>query len=263
MFLNVQGAAIHFTDTGEGTPTLFLHGIPDSGEVWRDVSKIVSACCRCIVPDLPGFGQSSVPAGFDVTLDSMADFIDGFVSALGIAEPVNLVVHDIGGPYGLAWALRYPARIKRLVIMNTVFQSEYRWHRYARICRMPLLGELMQRLTSQAGLARELRAGSGTRKPNRARIEATYRGFASPARKMVLRLYRGLAPERFAQWDSGLRSLAAKLPSLVLWGDRDPYIASSFAERFGARQVVHFPDCGHWPQVEIPDRVAKELLDFF
>jgi pimeloyl-ACP methyl ester carboxylesterase len=263
MFLNVQGAAIHFTDTGTGTPTLFLHGIPDSGEVWKGITELVSATCRCVVPDLPGFGKSSVPTGFEVTLDSMADFINDFVIALGMTEPINLVVHDIGGPYGLAWALRYPAKIKRIVIMNTVFQSEYRWHRYGRICRIPLLGELMQGLTSQAGLARELRASSGTSKPTRAHIEATYRAFASPARRMVLRLYRGLAPQRFAQWDSDLRSLAAKLPSLVLWGDRDPYIPNIFAERFGARQVLHFPDCGHWLQVEIPDVVSRELVEFF
>ncbi len=262
MFLSVQGTAIHFTDTGKGAPTLFLHGIPDSGEVWADVTKLLGATCRCIVPDLPGFGQSSVPAGFAVTLDSMADFIDDFVSALGITEPINLVVHDIGGPYGLAWALRYPAKIKRVVIMNTIFQSEYRWHRYGRICRMPLLGELIQALTTQAGLARELRAGSGTNKPTRARIEATYRGFTRPTRKMVLRLYRGLDPQRFAQWDSDLRVLLAKLPSLVLWGDRDPYVSSNFAERFGAQQVRHFPDCGHWPQIEIPEVVSRELTAF-
>lgn len=80
---------------------------------------------------------------------------------------------------------------------------------------------------------------------------------------MVLRLYRGLDPQRFAQWDSELRSLAAKLPSLVLWGDRDPYIPNIFAERFGAQQVLHFRECGHWPQVEIPDFVSRELVEFF
>ncbi len=263
MFLNVQGADIHFTDTGEGTPTLFLHGIPDSGEVWENVTKVVSATCRCVVPDLPGFGKSSIPAGFDITLNSMADFIQGFITALGITEPVNLVVHDIGGPYGLAWAVRYPASVKRIVIMNTVFQPEYRWHRYGRICRTPLLGELMQLLTSQSGLARELRAGSGQIKPTREHIAATFGSFTASVRSMVLRLYRGLDPQLFATWNEDLRSLAARVPSLVMWGDCDPYIPSAFATRFGARQVRHFPECGHWLQVEIPDVVARDLMEFF
>lgn len=263
MYVNVRGAAIHFTESGAGTPTLFLHGIPDSGEVWRDLTRRLSGACRCVVPDLPGFGKSAVPENFDITLDSMAQFIDDFVTAMGIIEPANLVVHDIGGPYGLAWALRHRAKVKRVVIMNTVFQSEYRWHRYGRICRMPLLGELMQALTNQRGLARELRASSGDVKPAREHIEATYRAFTGRARKMVLRLYRGLDPQGFAWWDTELRSFARTVPSLVMWGDQDPYIPSAFAERFGARQVVHFPGAGHWPQVEIPEIVSKNLLEFF
>jgi len=263
MFVTIQGAAIHFTDTGVGTPTLFLHGIPDSGAVWNEVTAIAGAACRCIAPDLPGFGQSGVPDGFDITLACMADFIESFVRALGLTEPVNLVVHDIGGPYGLAWAVHHPARLRRLVIMNTVFQAEYRWHRYARRCRTPVLGELVQRLTSQAGLARALRASAGARKPTRAHIEATFRAFTAPVRKMVLRLYRGLDPASFAHWDVDSRSLAARVPSLVLWGDRDPYIPAQFAERFGAGRVLHFVECGHWPQVEMPDRVARELIAFF
>jgi pimeloyl-ACP methyl ester carboxylesterase len=193
----------------------------------------------------------------------MAGFIDAFLGALGITEPINLVVHDIGGPYGLAWAVRNPEKVRSLAIMNTVFQSEYRWHRYGRICRSPVLGELLQLLTSQSGLARAIRTNSGENKPGRAHISATYRGFGARARRMTLRLYRGLDPQLFLHWDEQLRALAARVPSLVMWGDRDTYIASTFAERFGARRVLHLPQCGHWPMVEIPDTVSANLLALF
>lgn len=83
MFVTIQGATIHFTDTGVGTPTLFLHGIPDSGAVWNEVTAIAGAACRCIAPDLPGFGQSGVPEGFAITLGGMADFIESFVRTMG------------------------------------------------------------------------------------------------------------------------------------------------------------------------------------
>lgn len=263
MFVNVQGAKIHFSDAGKGVPTLFLHGIPDSGTVWKDVTRVVSASYRCVVPDLPGFGQSAVPAGFQVTLNGMAEFIDSFLAAAGISEPVNLVVHDIGGPFGLAWAVRHPEKVRSITIMNTVFQSEYRWHRYGRICRTPVLGELLHLLMPQSGLARSMRDNSGVNKPSREHISATYRDFSSSVRKMVLRVYRGLDPEIFQTWDTELRALAANVPSLVMWGDRDTYIDSRFAERFGARKVKHFPQCGHWPMVEIPDVVSRKLLEHF
>lgn len=263
MFTEIQGAKIHFTDTGTGTPVLFLHGIPDSGAVWDQVVSVVAPSFRCIVPDLPGFGQSAVPRRFRVTLGDMADFIDAFLAAVGIDEPIHLVVHDIGGPYGLAWAVPNPEKVRSLTIMNTVFQSEYRWHRYGRICRTPVLGELLQLLTTQSGLARALRSNSGALKPGRAYIADVYRGFTGPVRNMVLQLYRGLDPIAFEGWDDQLRLLAARVPSLVLWGDRDTYIPSTFAERFGAQTVWHFPDCGHWPMVEVPQLVAANLMRHF
>lgn len=263
MFTEIQGAKIHFSDTGAGTPVLFLHGIPDCGAVWEQVASLIHSSHRCIIPDLPGFGQSAVPHGFKVTLGDMARFIDAFLSAAGIDEPVDLVVHDIGGPYGLAWAVSHPEKVRSIVIMNTVFQREYRWHRYGRICRTPVLGELLQLLTTQSGLARALRSNSGTLKPGRAYIADVYRAFSRPVRKMVLQLYRGLDPASFGGWDDQLRRLTARVPSLVLWGDRDNYIPGRFAERFGAQTVWHFPDCGHWPMVEIPQVVAANLMRHF
>lgn len=263
MFVNVHRARIHFSDSGKGVTTLFLHGIPDSGAVWDNVIAAMRGSYRCVAPDLPGFGQSAVPNGFRVTLDGMADFVDAFIAAIGIAEPINLVVHDIGGPYGLAWAVRHPEKVRSIAIMNTVFQSEYRWHRYGRICRIPVLGELLQLLTSQSGLAREIHTNSGLSKPSREHISATFRGFTGSVRRMVLQLYRGLDPDVFENWDERLRALSKRVPSLVMWGDRDTYIPSAFAGRFGARQVKHFPECGHWPMVEIPDVVSRNLLLHF
>lgn len=244
-------------------PTLFLHGIPDSGSVWKDVTRVVSSSYRCLVPDLPGFGQSAVPAAFQITLNGMAEFVDAFLGAVGIAEPVNLVVHDIGGPFGLAWAVRHPEKVRSITIMNTVFQSEYRWHRYGRISRTPILGELLHLIMTQSGLAQSMRANSGEIKPTREHISATFRGFTGSVRKMVLRVYRGLDPEVFQTWDTELRALAAVRPSLVIWGDRDTYIDSRFAERFGAQQVEHFPRCGHWPMTEMPGVVSGKLLAHF
>ena len=263
MIVNVQGATINFSDLGKGVPTLFLHGIPDSGAVWKDVTRVVSSSYRCVVPDLPGFGRSEVPPGFQVTLNGMAEFIDAFLAAVGISEPVNLVVHDIGGPFGLAWAVRHPEKVKSITIMNTVFQSEYRWHRYGRICRTPILGELLHTLMTQSGLARSILTNSGVTKPSREQISATYLYFTSSVRQMVLRVYRGLDPEAFKTWDTELRALAANVPSLVIWGDRDTYIGYRFAEQFGAQKVIHCTDTGHWPMVEIPDFVSETLLEHF
>jgi pimeloyl-ACP methyl ester carboxylesterase len=86
----------------------------------------------------------------------------------------------------------------------------------------------------------------------------------TPAMKrMVLKLYRASDPRYFAPWQDALAALLARTPAIVLWGDRDPYIDKRFAERFGAAEVHHFAEAGHWLAVEEPDAVAERLLAFF
>lgn len=261
MTLNIGPTRIHLVDKGQGTPTLFLHGNPDSSEVWSGVIPVLSPYYRCIAPDLPGFGHSTAPDDFDCSLDGTAAFVDGLVTAVGITEPLNLVVHDVGGPYGLAWAVNHPDKVRSVVIMNTVFSSDYRWHLFGRLWRTPVLGELVQALTSRRGFVRELRRAS--RKLTDEQIHRTYDLITPATKRMVLSWYRATDPENFAGWEDRLRELLARIPSLVLWADHDPYIPGRFADRFGAATVEHFPDCGHWLPAEAPAEVAARLLRFF
>lgn len=261
MKLSVGRASIHLVDEGKGTPTLFLHGNPDSSEVWSGIIPILSPHYRCIAPDLPGFGLSTAPDDFDYSLEGMAAFVDGLVTALGINEPLNLVVHDIGGPFGLAWAVKHPTKVRSVVITNTVFHADYRWHLFGRLWRTPVIGEIVQALTSRRGFTREILRAS--RKLTREQINRTYDLITPPVKRQMLRWYRATDPSNFAGWEEKLRVVLAGKPSLVLWADHDPYIAGRFADRFGAAAVEHFPDCGHWLPAEAPVRVAQRLLRFF
>ncbi len=88
--------------------------------------------------------------------------------------------------------------------------------------------------------------------------------FKSPMMKqMILRLYRATDPKVFALWENALLKLTVSIPTLVLWGDHDPYIAKHFAERFGSKTVQHFPDYGHWLPNEAADEISKCLEEFF
>ncbi|MBA3533503.1 MAG: alpha/beta hydrolase [Ardenticatenales bacterium] len=246
---------------GAGQPTLFLHGNPDSSELWQGVIARLNNHYRCLAPDLPGFGRSLVPAGFDGSLEQMAAFIDALVQSIGIDEPLNLVVHDFGGPFGLAWAIKYPTKVKRLAIMNCNFFSDYHWHIWARIWRTPWLGELSMTLTNHWLFAREMRRGS--RKLTTEQIRHTYNLVSPTTQKMILRLYRAADPAKYAGWEDELVALTARVPTCVLWGDQDPYLPITHAKRFGAQEVHHFPDCGHWLPAEAPDQVSEKLIPFF
>ena len=81
-------------------------------------------------------------------------------------------------------------------------------------------------------------------------------------KKEVLRLYRVSNPENFTSWERDFLALTKAKPTLVIWGDNDPYISPRFAERFNAKKVAHLP-VGHWAPVEAPAECAEAILEFF
>ncbi len=261
MTLHLTDVQVHLLDEGAGPPILFLHGNPDTGEMWRGVISRLAGRHRCLAPDLPGFGRSPVTGSFDCRLESMAAFVDELVTALGVELPLDLVVHDFGGPYGISWAIRHPRKVKRLAVINSLYFEDYRWHFWGRVWRTPVLGELSMLLMPRWIFALELRRGSG--KLGRDHIRQTWARIHPAMKRMVLKLYRATDPENFRGWEDDMLDLAAAVPTRVLWGIKDPYIPAHYAERFGTRIVHYFPDCGHWLPVEAPAAVADRLGSFF
>jgi pimeloyl-ACP methyl ester carboxylesterase len=255
----VGGAAIHLAEWGAGRPLLLLHGNPDSSLLWAKVAPLVAAHFHCFAPDLPGFGRSEIPAGFAPSLAGMAEFVETLRKAAGIEEPLDIAAHDFGGPFALAWALRHAERVRRIVLINTLFFSDYRWHFWARVWRTPVLGEVAMALLNRPLFARELNRGAG-RPLDPDYVRRVWALVTPRMKRMVLGLYRAADPAGFASWEEALPALVAHRPTLVLWGDRDPYIPARFAERFGAAAVIRLPDVGHWPPVEAPAETAAHML---
>ena len=237
--------------SGEAVP-LYVHGVPDSSDAW------VQFLARSggIAPDLPGFGRSGKPGSLTYAIEEYTDFLDRFLELVGV-QRVSMVVHDWGA-VGLAWAQRRPERVERLVVMNAVpFLAGYRWHRTAKIWRTPLLGELSMGTTNSFTLkliSRESNAMPGPM-PESWR-ESVLAHFDQGTQRAILRLYRSSPPERLAAAGAQLGEL--RVPSLVIWGMRDPYIparfARAYAEVLGAR-LIELPDAGHWSWLDRPDAI--------
>ena len=258
--VEVDGAAINVTEWGAGPPVLLLHGNPDSGLMWEAVATRLAARFRCIAPDLPGFGHSDVPALYARALGGMARFVEQFLITANIDRPLDLIAHDFGGPFGFAWAIKHPDAVRRMVAIDTVFFSDYRWHFWAHVWRTPVLGELSMALMNKPMFARQLRRGSP--RLGQAHVDATWALISPRMKREVLRLYRARHPDSFKGWERDFLALTARKPTLVIWGDKDPFISKHFAGRFNARRVVHLPDIGHWPPVEAPAACAEAILPF-
>jgi haloalkane dehalogenase len=259
--LTVEHIPITLIDQGSVTPTLLLHGLFDSADTWGGVVEHMRGSYRLLVPDLPGFGSSGAPADYDVSLPHLAQFIDNLLDAAGITEPINLVGYDIGATYGLAWATTHPEKVRRLGILNGNFFSDYEWHPWAKLWRIPLLGELVMAMVTESAYAQSLAKAAPGISPEQARAAAKM--VTPAAKRMSLRHYRALDAINFRGWEDRLRELTAHVPTIVAWGDRDPFISPAFAERFGAQEVYHFADYGHWLPLEAPEALAAHLSRFF
>ena len=250
--VEVGKVSTYVAEVGDGAPVMFLHGNPDTHAVWATTVGGLPQL-RCIAPDLPGFGRSQPPLE-DLSLDSQGEFVRDLAAALDL-DRIHLVVHDIGGVYGLAFAALHPQRLLSLTILNTIFFPDYRWHFWGRVWRTRGLGETAMALSAKALFINQLRRGSKAMPRDYA--EAAYVDFTAPTKRHVLRYYRASDPSIWEGWDTKLRTAITGVPTQVLWGDADPFIAPKFAERFGvaARHAPH----GHWLMTEDPEGCASAI----
>lgn len=257
-----SGAEIVVEEQGSGTPMLMLHGSPDTRAMWLPLMERLAGHAHCYAIDLPGFGDSTLPDDFSLTLDHMADFIRDLLKALNIAEPAILVMTDFGVHYGLAFAVKYPDQVRGLVISNSNFFRDYQWHSFARLYRLPIVGELLMAISSKSLISRTLK-NYAPALPDEYIEESYAKGFGSRrVRKTILRMYRERSPNDFAGWDERLVALLKTKPAIVLWGDKDPFITPEFAERYGAKVVQHFPEFSHWLPLEAPTQYAAKIVEW-
>ncbi len=115
-FIDVQGLRMHYIESGEGDPILFLHGNPTSSYLWRNVMPYLQQQGRVIAVDNIGFGLSDKPDP-SYTFVDYARYIEGFIDALGL-QNITLVTHEWGAVLGSEYAIRHEDNICGIVLME-------------------------------------------------------------------------------------------------------------------------------------------------
>lgn len=242
---------------------VFVHGNPGSRLDWLDLVGRTGDFARAVAFDMPGFGQADKPADFDHTVPGHARFLAGALHELNVAR-VHLVLHDFGGPFGLAWAATDPDAFASVVVINAPTVSGYRWYPLAKVWRTPLAGELLH-LTITGPTFRWLAKRGNPRGLPAEFLDRMWRDYDRATQRAVLKLYRATEAERMVPAPPAFfRELDR--PALVVWGRQDVYIPVGFAERhreaFPSADIVYLPRSGHFPIVDDPEGVAAAVVPF-
>jgi haloalkane dehalogenase len=229
----VDGLRLAHIDEGEGPPVVFFHGEPTWSFLWRTVLPPVrGAGFRCVAPDLVGFGRSDKPVDIDFySYDRHVALMATLLEDLDL-RGATVVVHDWGGPIGLRLAVEQRERVDRLVILDTgLFTGHQKmtdaWLAFrdfvARTEDLPV-GMLVRRACKNDP-GDEVTAAYDAPYPD-ARSKAGARAFPllipqtpdAPGAAAGQRVLEVLREDR--------------RPTLMLWGDSDPVLPLSVAERF-------------------------------
>jgi pimeloyl-ACP methyl ester carboxylesterase len=118
---DVGGVKVSYREAGSANaPTLLLlHGFPTAGHMFRDLIPLLAESFHLVAPDLPGFGQSDLPArdAFKYSFENLANVIDRFTEVIGLKR-FAIYIFDYGAPVGLRIALKHPDRISAIVSQN-------------------------------------------------------------------------------------------------------------------------------------------------
>ena len=260
--LDVGAGTMRYVDEGDGRPVVMVHGTPTWSFLYRHLITGLRDRHRCVAPDNLGFGLSDKPAGASYRPGDQAWRLAALIDELRLKD-VTLVVHDFGGPIGLAYAIAHPENVHSLVLFNTWMWSVADDRAFAWAGR--LLGSRLGRVLYERGnvavnvlWARAIR--------DRARYTpAVHRHYAralatAAARRAAWEYARELLGS--SDWYDGLwrqRERLRRIPALLVWGMADPAFGR-FLPRWRAAfedaEVLELPGAGHAP----PEERAPELL---
>lgn len=259
-FLQVEGARVRYLDEGQGPAVVLLHGFASSIENWVSVIPTLKTSNRVIAVDLKGFGWTDRPVA-DYSPAAQAELLRAVLDERKV-EQVALVAHSWGSSVALAFTLKYPARVSRLVLYDAwVYDSQLpsMFH----MARAQGVGEFL--FSAFYSERHEERLTLGFYDPELVTqpfVEAVERAFERPGTKAAaLATVRGM---RFEQQESRYGEI--RVPTLLLWGREDQVTPVAIGERLLRQlpnaQLKVYPRCGHFPMIEAIGQSNADLVAF-
>ncbi|HBX79415.1 MAG TPA: alpha/beta hydrolase [Acidimicrobiaceae bacterium] len=268
--LQIHGHEVTLREGGTGPALLFIHGMAGSSRTWRKVTADLVSDYHVIAPDLIGHGESAKPMG-DYSLGAYASGLRDLLGLLGV-ERCTVIGQSLGGGVAMQLAYQHPELVERLVLVGSGgLGREVSW--MLRILTLPGAELLMPLIFPP--IAREIGTTLGS-VLNRfgllgAHTEEIWQAYASLTgvgnRHAFIKTLRSVI-DPGGQSVSALDRvyLTAALPTMLVWGDRDPIIPVEHARRAhelmpGSRLEI-IEGAGHFPHMENPEEFIALLRSF-
>jgi pimeloyl-ACP methyl ester carboxylesterase len=269
--ITLHGHRVSYRRDGWGPVVLLIHGITGSSKTWEDVIPLLSEHHTVLAPDLLGHGDSAKPRG-DYSLGAYASGIRDLMQAVG-HERATVVGHSLGGGVAMQMAYQFPEIVERLVLVSSGGLGR-EVNLFLRAATLPGSEWVLPLLASNGvlsaggsigGLLRSLGMRAG---PD---LEEMWRGFASlqdaEARQAFIHTLRGIVDPGGQRVSARDRLyLAQEVPTLLMWGERDPIIpvehAYAASDEIPASRLEVLPGAGHFPYRDDPRRFAATLSEF-
>ena len=260
---------LHYLTAGSGDAVILLHGYTQTSRMWRPLIPLLAKKFTVIAPDLPGIGDSEIPAeGLD--MKSAAIRVHALAKALGVSK-ARVVGHDIGLMVAYAYAAQYPAETEKLVVMDAFLPGVAGWeavYNHPAIWHFRFNGETPELLVKE----RERTyfehywnnfAADGTHSIPEADREAYTAAYARPGRMRAGWAYF-VSFQQAAQDFAQLSRRKLTMPVLALGGEKanGQLLGDQMKLVATDAKTVVLKDSGHWLMEERPKETMDALMNF-
>lgn len=274
---DINGFKYHYVDEGSGEPVVMIHGNPTWSFYFRELIKGLSRQYRTIAPDHIGCGLSDKPGTheYDFRLNSRINDLDLFLQSLDLKQQLTLILHDWGGMIGMAYAVKHPDKIGRIVVLNTA--AFLPPHDKPIPLRLKLIrsirafaGPAVLGLNLFARAAVYMAAAKKLPRPVKLGLLAPYNSWHNrlATLKFVQDIPLNPNDPSYATVKEAEQNLhlLSHIPMLILWGERDfvfdmDYL-KEWRDRFPSADVHTFNDAGHYIVEDVPEKVLGHITLF-
>lgn len=252
-----------YGDTDSESIVIFIHGLPTGNFLWRNVIPHFTESFNVWAVELLGCGQSDNDPHLQYDISAQAEGIAEIIRTAG--KPVFLITHDIGTGVSQRLLILYPELIHKAVLINPI-GYDYWPVNVVKLWRAPIISYILNAIVNKFFMKKVISDGMYHKEKFTDDILKLYTDNfrTQEQRRGVRMLMQGLHPKYLMEISEKLKNIEQEV--LIIHSENDIYLTPDISKRLAAdipnATLMNIPEAGHFIQEDIPDKLAKILIEF-